>query len=151
MYLSINSRRQNSLLTAIAYSSMDQSPVLRRSIRRGRTARPTTRPGKSPVNSLVRSLDQERQAYPPIYKELVERDLDHTLSTYIKCQENPDSAERCPSEAQRSHKHTDVRTQSSLITTLTPYHISKRTRRDSYSVNCCITIIERSMSLMNTS
>ncbi len=32
-------------------------------------------------------------------KELVERDLDRTLSTYIKYQENPDSAEQCPSEA----------------------------------------------------
>jgi hypothetical protein len=32
----------------------------------------------------------------------VERDLDRTLSTYIKYRENPDSAERCPSEAQRS-------------------------------------------------
>ena len=53
---------------------------------------------------LVRSLDQEGQAY----KELVERDLDRTLSTYIKCQENPDSAERCPSKAQRSYKHADV-------------------------------------------
>jgi hypothetical protein len=28
----------------------------------------------------------------------VERDLDRTPSTYIKCRENPDSAERCPSE-----------------------------------------------------
>jgi hypothetical protein len=32
-------------------------------------------------------------------KELVERDLDHNPSTYIKYGENPDSAERCPSEA----------------------------------------------------
>jgi hypothetical protein len=29
----------------------------------------------------------------------VERDLDRALSTYIKYPENPDSAERCPSEA----------------------------------------------------
>jgi hypothetical protein len=29
----------------------------------------------------------------------VERDLDRTLSTYIKYRENPDSAERCPSES----------------------------------------------------
>ena len=50
--------------------------------------------------SLARSLD----------KELVERDLDRTLSTYTKYQENPDSAERCPSEAQRSSKYTDMRT-----------------------------------------
>ena len=125
---------------------------LRQSIQRGRIAgqdRPTRRPDKSPVDSLVRSLDQERQAYLLIYKELVERDLDRTLSTYIKCQENPDSAERCPSEAQRSCKYADVRTQSSLNITLTPYHFITRTRRDSYSVNHCITIVERSMSLMN--
>ena len=51
-------------------------------------------------SSLARSLD----------KELVERDLDRTTSTYIKYRENPDSAERCPSEAQRSCKYTDVRT-----------------------------------------
>jgi len=29
----------------------------------------------------------------------VERDLDRALSTHIKYLENPDSAERCPSEA----------------------------------------------------
>jgi len=29
----------------------------------------------------------------------VERDLDRAFSTYIECSENPDSAERCPSEA----------------------------------------------------
>jgi hypothetical protein len=29
----------------------------------------------------------------------VERDLDRALSTHIKYSENPDSAERCPSEA----------------------------------------------------
>ncbi len=78
------------------------------SIQRGRNARPTTRPDRRPVDSLVRSLDQERQAYLPIHKELVERDLDRTPSTYIKCRENPDSAERCPSEAQRSHTHADM-------------------------------------------
>ena len=50
--------------------------------------------------SLARSLD----------KGLVERDLDRTLSTYTKYRENPDSAERCPGEAQRSCKYTDVRT-----------------------------------------
>ncbi len=62
------------------------------------------------MDSLVRSLDQERQAYLLICKELVERDLDHTTSTYTKYTENPDSAERCPGEAQRSSKYTDVRT-----------------------------------------
>jgi len=46
----------------------------------------------------------------PICKELVERDLDHTPSTYIKYEENPDSAERCPSKAQQSCEYTDVRT-----------------------------------------
>jgi hypothetical protein len=50
--------------------------------------------------SLARSLD----------KELVERDLDRTTCTYAKYRENPDSAERCPSEAQRSCKYTDMRT-----------------------------------------
>ncbi|MFN9898938.1 MAG: hypothetical protein ACK55Z_09140 [bacterium] len=64
----------------------------------------------------------------------MERDLDRTPSTYIKCRENPDSAERCPSEAQRSSKYSDVRTWSSLNITLTPYHISKRTRRDSHNI-----------------
>ena len=58
--------------------------------------------------SLVRPLGLEGQAYPPICKELVERDLDRTLSTYIKYQENPDSAERCPSEAQRSCEYADT-------------------------------------------
>jgi hypothetical protein len=38
----------------------------------------------------------------------VERDLDHTISTYIKYRENPDSAERCPSEALRSHEYGDM-------------------------------------------
>ncbi len=65
----------------------------------------------SPVeSSLARSLGQERQAYPPICKELVERDLDRTTCTYTKYWENPDSAERCPSEAQRSCKYADMRT-----------------------------------------
>ena len=59
-------------------------------------------------SSLVRSSGQDRQAYQPICKELVERDLDRTSSTYIKCRENPDSAERCPSKAQRSYKHADM-------------------------------------------
>jgi hypothetical protein len=49
--------------------------------------------------SLARSLD----------KELVERDLDRTTCTYTKYRENPDSAERCPSEAQQSCKYTDMR------------------------------------------
>ena len=35
-------------------------------------------------SSLARSLNEGRQAYPPVCKELVERDLDRTLSTYIK-------------------------------------------------------------------
>jgi hypothetical protein len=51
-------------------------------------------------SSLARSLD----------KGLVERDLDHATSTYTKYRKNPDSAERCPSKAQRSSKYTDVRT-----------------------------------------
>ncbi len=34
--------------------------------------------------SLVRSSGQDRQAYQAICKELVERDLDRILSTYIK-------------------------------------------------------------------
>ena len=51
-------------------------------------------------SSLARSLN----------KGLVERDLDRTTSTYTKYRENPDSAERCPGEAQRSSKYTDVRT-----------------------------------------
>jgi hypothetical protein len=59
-------------------------------------------------NSLARSLDKGRQAYPPICKELVERDLDRTTSTYIKYRENPDSAERCPSEALRSCEYADM-------------------------------------------
>ena len=58
--------------------------------------------------SLARSLNQGRQAYPPICKELVERDLDRTISTYIKYLENPDSAERCPSKALRSCKYADM-------------------------------------------
>jgi hypothetical protein len=41
-------------------------------------------------------------------KELVERDLDRILSTYIEYRENQDSAERCPSEAQRSCKYANV-------------------------------------------
>ncbi len=59
-------------------------------------------------SSLARSLTQGRQAYPPIRKVLVERDLDRTISTYIKYRENPDSAERCPSEALRSCKYADM-------------------------------------------
>jgi hypothetical protein len=59
-------------------------------------------------SSLARSLNQGRQAYPPICKELVERDLDCTISTYIKYRENLDSAERCPSEALRSCKYADM-------------------------------------------
>jgi hypothetical protein len=39
---------------------------------------------ESSSDSLVRSSGQDRQAYQPICKELVERDLDRTLSTYIK-------------------------------------------------------------------
>jgi hypothetical protein len=58
--------------------------------------------------SLARSLNQGRQAYPPICKGLVERELDCTFSTYIKYWENPDSAERCPSEALRSCKYADM-------------------------------------------
>ncbi len=105
MYLSKNQDDKTS------YSQLQYIALwsdLRQSIQRGRNTgqdRPTRRPDKSPVDSLVRSLDQERQAYPPICKELVERNLDRTLSTYIKCQENPDSAERCPSEAQQSCKY----------------------------------------------
>ena len=59
-------------------------------------------------SSLARSLNQGRQAYPPICKELVERELDRTISTYIKYRKNPDSAERCPSKALRSCKYADM-------------------------------------------
>ena len=70
--------------------------------------RPTTRPDQKSGHSLARSLNQGRQAYPPVGKGLVERELDCTISTYIKYQENPDSAERCPSEALRSCKYADM-------------------------------------------
>ena len=59
-------------------------------------------------SSLARSLNQGRQAYPAICKGLVERELDRTISTYIKYRENPDSAERCPSEALRSWEYADM-------------------------------------------
>ena len=46
-----------------------------------------------------RPVESSRVKFSTVCKELVERDLDCTPSTYTKCQENPDSAERCPSEA----------------------------------------------------
>ena len=53
------------------------------------------------------SISTQSTQFGPVYefsrvefsKELVERDLDHNPSTYIKYRENQDSAERCPSEA----------------------------------------------------
>ena len=65
---------------------------------------------KGQAVSSVQSTVVESSLARSLGKGLVERDLDRTTCTYTKYRENPDSAERCPSEAQRSCKYTDMRT-----------------------------------------
>jgi hypothetical protein len=71
------------------------------------SARPECRTREGLQIGLTEGQEGSSTQFGPVYefsrvefcKELVERDLDRNPSTYIKYRENPDSAERCPSEA----------------------------------------------------